>query len=252
MFGSPFCRLNGRYGAEVSLHEDRTARTPPRRFAKLDRLLREAVQRERAELSSCVPAADGTVTRPRRTNRPDAPYIGYLSWPQLGHLVAELLQRRLGSELGWDGGAVVAALKSDSALPHDLRERQILLEALQRVFNQCFDYSTGVLQRIHVSSQENYEKYLGEDPVLRPFHDFDFDPATIGFFPISEWTEHRQLERHNVGETRVRSHRPRQKWITDTVEFAGLAAAERRKDRAARAPRWSSTSSTVANRRDMS
>jgi len=213
----------------VSTHELPASDAPRRRYAELDRLLREAVLRERAELSGDVPTADGTMVRARRTNSPEAPYAGYLSWSQLGNLVAQTL-RHLGSELGWDGEAVVAALKSETALPHDLRERQILLEALQREFNRCFDYSTRVLHRVHVNRQENYEKYLGDEPVLRTFHEFDFDPATIGFFPISEWTEHRQLERHNVGEARIRSHRPRQKWITDTTEFAKLAAAERRKD----------------------
>jgi hypothetical protein len=89
--------------------------------------------------------------------------------------------------------------RSDRALPWDERERQAFVRALQEVMNECYDIANSKRQYL-LGPPENYYDFLGFMAAPVPFHEYGFDPTTIGFFRIMDWNLRRKLdETENVG-----------------------------------------------------
>lgn len=166
---------------------------------ELDQRLRDAVWRDREVINS------GQKSLPR-----GIPYDGRnLRWEDLGTLMADRLDR-YGYPF-WTPKMAEDALKSrnptegtrrrriDRALPWGERERQAFVRALQEVMNECYDIANSK-RGCSLGPPENYYECLGFEAAPVQFHEYGFDPTTIGFFRIMDWNLRRKLdEAENVG-----------------------------------------------------
>ena len=135
--------------------------------SRLDAHVRDQVDRDRALLCgdlprSCVRRSDGY-----------RPYGGgYISLQQLSNLIAwKLMEWSAINTL--DPNAIYSLLRKDRynrGLPLDLMERQTFLEAVESVFNECFDVARKK-GRLANRGPGDYLKFLQSDigaPSRRP------------------------------------------------------------------------------------
>jgi hypothetical protein len=195
----------------------------PTRLVELDQAVRHAVHEDRAAL------CDGH-QEVRKRDR-DARYGeysgGYLSLPHLAELVAEKMYE-WSSWTAWPPHAVESALRvkktrPDKALPDDPDERQMFLEALQRILDECFDKAR-LPRRPH-----SYELYLGSPTQVAKFREFDWDPSSIGFYRITEWNASRRLDRDHVGSVQTETNPAPQDWVDQSLLDSYLDAARARR-----------------------
>jgi len=180
----------------------------------LDARLRRAVESDR--LALCAEQAKVQ----HRGPSVHPPYTGgYLT---RGHLAA-LLHQKIMERSPWDAPELWSAQEIEDALRPNRRDRslpalaegrQLFLDALYRVMADCFRRAGG---RMNGRDPVEYLDFLGGEQVFAGLSDFDFDPASIGFFPITEWNAERMLlEDVNVGDVQV-ARRERQDWVDAAV-----------------------------------
>jgi hypothetical protein len=99
----------------------------------------------------------------------------------------------------------------------------MFLEALQRVFAECFERA-GIAQGPH-----SYDLYLGSTPTLAKFREFDFDPSRIGFYRITEWNANRKLDKDHVGAVQTEHNPAPQGWVDQALLDEYLDAAKARR-----------------------
>ena len=76
----------------------------------------------------------------------------------------------------------------------------------------CFRKAKGVGRSVR--DPHDYLSYLGAEPVSLSFAEIDFDPRSIGFFPITQWNANRRLDEDlNVGIVQEVLHKPEQDWV---------------------------------------
>ena len=139
---------------------------------------------------------------------------GYLSLGNLAYLVAQKMAS-WSTLTEWTETVLYNALRSDrrdKVLPDELRERQLLLEAVDSAMRDCFRKAKGVGRSVR--DPHDYLSYLGAEPVSLSFAEIDFDPRSIGFFPITQWNANRRLDEDlNVGIVQEVLHKPEQDWV---------------------------------------
>ena len=201
--------------------------------ASLSAAFRKALAAEVATL-----CGDSKATRRRApTGKPLPPFGlytgGHLSWRHLDELISDSL-RDADSSKWLDTDEVHKIIYAgDWALPEDRHDRQIFLQAVQRVMNSCFDIE-GERRPLGGERVRYVERFQGGPPTPTNFRPFGFDPASVGFFKIIDWNANRRLDRmHNIGEVRkvdkreeLRLHRQKEDWV-DPVRFRGYVDEER-------------------------
>ncbi|MEU4475070.1 NUDIX hydrolase [Micromonospora sp. NPDC023888] len=132
---------------------------------------------------------------------------GWLTWSQLAELISQELTV-IDPENLWDGTAIDELLHRDNRrLPQDTIERQNLLEGVQRVLNRCFDTAAPSRRRAVLGQPHDYvAEFLGGPPLPPRYRDFDFDPASVGFFRISNWNKAHFLDRARARDVQTFHH----------------------------------------------
>ena len=158
---------------------------------------------------------------------------GHLSWRHLDELISDKLRDADTSEWFDTDEVHKIIYAGDRALPEDRHDRQVFLQAVQRVMNSCFDIE-GQARPLEGERVRYVERFLGSSPTRTNFRPFGFDPTSVGFFKIIDWNANRRLDReHNIGDVRkvdkreeLRLHRQEEDWV-DPVRFRAYVDEER-------------------------
>jgi isopentenyldiphosphate isomerase len=176
-----------------------------RHLKKLNREFRDAIRQDYNTLCGKYPQTRGRHGR----------YQGqYISVRHLAELIAIKLAESADAEV-WTTARVEGMIKRpDLAPPADAQQRQLFLEGVQQVIDECFEIAHAVRSPLFRARAHSYvKKFLGMPPAVTPYRPFGLDTTSIGFYKIVDWNRNRSLiEADNVGAIK-RVPTPRQDWI---------------------------------------